>query len=310
VRVLTGLDSSAIRELRERDEFFWLDLNNLTEEQVDELQEIFGFHELAIEDTKRFDQRPKIDQYGDYVFVVFYGAETDADRFDLVEVHIYISGSYVVTVRRGHCESLVAARARLAREPQHPEQFVVYRIFDALTDSFFPILSWLDEEIDRLEDEITEDPSDEARQRLFRFKRQLVELRRVVSPQRDMFARAFEDVGSLPGLEPGNRDYFRDVYDHLIRISEQIDTSRDLLTSAVDVYLTTVSNRLNAVMKQLTIVATIFLPLTFVTGFFGQNFRWMVDHIDSFTAFALLAGGGIAIPVILMLGLFKRSGYL
>jgi magnesium transporter len=309
VRVLTGLDRAAIRELRERDEFFWLDLDSPTDDQVDELQETFGFHELAIEDTKKFGQRPKLDPFGDYVFVVFYGALTSGKDSELVEVHIYISGSYVVTVRRGHCESLAGARERLEREPTHPEQFVVYRIFDALTDSFFPILAALDDEIDQLEDDIAQQPSDEELQRLFRFKRKLVELRRVVSPQRDMFARAFEEVGMLPGLQPGNRDYFRDVYDHLIRISEQIDSYRDLLTSAMDVYLTTVSNRLNVVMKQLTVVATIFLPLTFVTGFFGQNFRWMVDHIDTFGAFVLLAGGGILIPVVVMLVLFKRSGY-
>jgi magnesium transporter len=310
VRVLKGLDRAAISELRERDEFFWLDLDSPAEEQIDELGDIFGFHELAIDDTKSFGQRPKLDQYGDYVFVVFYGVSTSATDFELVEVHIYISGSYVVTVRHGHCEALASARERLERDPAHPEQFVVYRVFDALTDSFFPILEAIDEKIDQLEDTIVEDPSDEARRHLFQLKRRLVELRQIVSPQRDLFARAFEEVGELPGLEPGNRDYFRDVYDHLIRISEQIDTYRDLLTSAMDVYLSTVSNRLNTVMKQLTVVATIFLPLTFVTGFFGQNFAWMVRHIDTFEAFVLLAGGGILIPVIVMLALFKRSGYL
>jgi magnesium transporter len=309
VRVLTSLDRAAIQELRERDEFFWLDLESPTDDQVDELRDLFGFHPLAIEDTENFGQRPKLDSYGDYVLVVFYGASPNTEDPELIEVHIYISGSYVVTVRRAHCETLAAARERLKREPSHPEQFVVYRIFDALTDSFFPVLAVMDQEIDELEDQIAVDPSDQARQRLFRLKRRLVELRQVVAPQRDVFARAFEDVGSLPGLEPGNRDYFRDVYDHLIRISEQIDSYRDLLTSAMDVYLSTVSNRLNTVMKQLTIVATIFLPLTFVTGFFGQNFGWMVDHIDTLAAFLLLAGGGVLIPVIVMLVLFKRSGY-
>ena len=145
---------------------------------------------------------------------------------------------------------------------------------------------------------------------MFGLKRELVDLRRVVSPQRDMFARAFEDVGTLPGLEPGTRDYFRDVYDHLIRISEQIDSYRDLLTGAMDVYLSTVSNRLNAVMNQLTIVSTVFLPLMFVTGFFGQNFGWMVRHVNTLEAFLIFGVGGLLVPLVLLFAWFKRNGYL
>ena len=125
-----------------------------------------------------------------------------------------------------------------------------------------------------------------------------------------MLARAMDQMVQVPGLEPGTSDYFRDVYDHLIRISEQIDSYRDLLTGAMDVYLSTVSNRLNHVIKQLTVVATIFLPLTFVTGFFGQNFGWMVEHVDTLEAFLIFGVGGVIVPVAVMLMLFRRSGYI
>src|SRR5437868_14325310 len=114
---------------------------------------------------------------------------------------------------------------------------------------------------------------------IYTHKRLLVAMRKIITQQRDIFARAGNDIIQLPGLEPSSRDYFRDVYDHLIRISDLIDSYRDLLTGAMDVYLSTVSNRLNAVMKQLTIVATIFLPLSVITGFFGQNFGWLVRNI-------------------------------
>jgi magnesium transporter len=134
-------------------------------------------------------------------------------------------------------------------------------------------------------------------------------MRKVITPQRDMFARAGDDIISLPGLQPGTRDYFRDVYDHLIRISDLIDSYRDLLTGAMDVYLSTASNRLNAIMKQLTIIATIFLPLAFVTGFFGQNFGWMVEHVDSLTAFLPLGGGGLLVPAVALLVYFRRAGF-
>src|SRR5205085_6595101 len=152
-----------------------------------------------------------------------------------------------------------------------------------------------------------EQPTDEQLQKIFRLKRDLVTLRRVVSPQRDLFARAFDDITALPGLQSSNHDYFRDVYDHLLRISDQIDTYRDLLTSAMDVYLSTVSNRLNLVMKQLTIIATIFLPLSFVTGFFGQNFAWLVNHIDTLGAFLAFGIGGLLVPLVLLLRWFRRA---
>jgi magnesium transporter len=120
-----------------------------------------------------------------------------------------------------------------------------------------------------------------------------VALRRVVSPQRDLLARRTDDILELPGLESDTRNYFRDVYDHMLRISDSIDSYRDLLASTRDAYLSMVSNRLNSISKQLTIVATIFLPLAFVTGLFGQNFKWMTDHIQSFAAFATLGIGGL-----------------
>ena len=135
-------------------------------------------------------------------------------------------------------------------------------------------------------------------------------MRKVITPQRDLFARAGEDIIQLPGLEPSSRDYFRDVYDHLIRISDLIDSYRDLLTGAMDVYLSTVSNRLNVIMKQLTIIATIFLPLTVVTGFFGQNFGWLVRHITSFPDFAVFGVGGMVVPIVALLIWFRRSGFL
>jgi magnesium transporter len=242
--------------------------------------------------------------------VVFYGARLEGERVALTELHGFISGSYVVSIHRAPCMELNELRTLFERDHERAEQFVVYKIFDTLTDSFFPVLSAMDEEIDVIENEIVEQPTDEQLRTIFRLKRDLLAMRRVVTPERDLCARAIEDIADLPGLEPGKRDYFRDVYDHLIRISDQIDSYRDLLTSAMDVYLSTVSNRLNQVMKQLTIIATIFLPLAFVTGFFGQNFAWLVKHIDTFGAFLAFGLGGVALPLLLLLRWFRRAGYL
>jgi magnesium transporter len=310
VRVLTALDRAQVEDLRRRDEFFWLDLKDPSNDDLNALQEIFGFHPLTIEDTREFGQRPKLESYGEYVFVVFYGARAEGDRVGLTELHLFLSGSYVISIRRELCAELEEVHATLEKAGARGEQFILYKIFDALTDSFFPVLSGMDEQIDAIENEIIEQPTDQQLQTIFQLKRDLVAMRRVVTPQRDLFARAIDDITALPGLEPSAHDYFRDVYDHLIRISEQIDSYRDLLTSAMDVYLSTVSNRLNQVMKQLTIIATIFLPLSFVTGFFGQNFGWLVQRIDTLGAFLALGVGGVLVALVLLVGWFRRAGYL
>jgi magnesium transporter len=139
-------------------------------------------------------------------------------------------------------------------------------------------------------------------------KRLLVGMRKAVSPQRDAFASVAGGIAALPGLTEEDEHYFRDVYDHLIRISDLIDSYRDLLTSAMDVYLSTVSNRLNAVMKQLAVIATIFLPLSWLTGFFGQNFRWLVGQIGSWETFVGF-GGTELIVLVILLAFFKRQGW-
>jgi magnesium transporter len=310
VRVLTALDRSQIEDLRRRDEFFWLELDQPRDEDLIELGELFGFHPLTLEDNRKFGQRPKLEDFSDYAFVVFYGARLEENRTALSEIHLFISGSYVISIHREPCEALHELRAALEHDPRKGEQFILYRIFDTLTDSFFPILTAFDDQIDAIENEILLQPTDEQLQRIFSLKRDLVGLRRVVTPQRDLFARAIDEIATLPGLEPASHDYFRDVYDHLIRISDQIDSFRDLLTSAMDVYLSTVSNRLNQVMKQLTVIATIFLPLAFVTGFFGQNFGWLVDHIDTLAAFLAFGVGGVILPLVLLLAWFRRAGYV
>ena len=244
------------------------------------------------------------------MFLVYYGARPEGGEDDdmLVEVHAFLSGGFIITLHHRPCAELDELRARLARQADRSEQFIIYRVLDALTDSFFPALEGIGIQIEQLEAEILEKPTDEHLERIFDLRRHLVSLRRVVSPQRDLLARATDDILDLPGLEADTRNYFRDVYDHMLRISDLIDSYRDLLASSRDAYLSMVSNRLNSISKQLTIVATIFLPLAFVTGIFGQNFKWMTDHIQSFAAFAVFGVGGLVVAAIALLIWFRRGG--
>jgi magnesium transporter len=180
---------------------------------------------------------------------------------------------------------------------------------DGLVDSFFPILDEFDDRIDQLEDQIFLNAGDAQLQEIFAMKRLLVGMRQVVTPERDLFASLVGGVSELPGMSEKDERYFRDVYDHLIRITDLIDTYRDLLTGAMDVYLSTVSNRLNIVMKQLAIIATIFLPLSWLTGFFGQNFGFLVNHIGSAGTFVLLGLGTEVLAVGVLFMIFKRRGW-
>jgi magnesium transporter len=310
VRFIESIDREAIADLRKRDEFFWLDLTDPGVPESRQLQEAFGFHPLALEDMLKRDQRPKLEDYADYMFLVYYGAGRKGGEVRLEEVHAFLSGSYMVTSHRHPCPALDEARERLSQQDVRSEQFVVYRVIDALTDSFFPTLGRVDDEIEALEDEIFERPGDDQLQRITKLRRELVELRRVAAPQRDLLARGIDEIAAIPGLESDSRTYFRDVYDHAIRIADQIDSYRDLLAGARDAYLSVVSNRLNQITKQLTVVATIFLPLGFVVGFFGQNFKWLVVNIDSAAAFWVFGVGGLVLSVAALLAWFRRASYL
>src|ERR1700716_67904 len=261
--------------------FFWIDVDQPVDEDFAVLRDVFKFHPLAVEDAEHFDQRPKIEEYDNFVFLVVYGANPDDDR--LVEVHCFYSEKFLVTVHRDEAPAFTEVRKRYVKRtrPIDNPGRLLYEIIDALVDSFFPILSDFDDRIDELENQTFLNANDTQLQEIFRMKRLLVGMRKAVTPQRDMFASLAGGITQLPGMSSEAERYFRDIYDHLIRISDLIDTYRELLTSSMDVYLSTVSNRLNSVMKQLTVMATVFLPLTFVTGFFGQNFGWMVGHIKS-----------------------------
>jgi magnesium transporter len=310
VRFLDRIDHEEIADLLKRDEYFWLDLTGSGEGEVKELEDLFSFHPLALEDTLKRNQRPKLEDFGQYMFLVYYGAGTGAEAVELQEVHAFLSGSYIVTVHPHRCGALDEARQRMSAQQPRSEQFVVYRVLDGLTDSFFPVLEALDDRMERLDTEIFEEATPAHLEEITELRRQLVALKRVATPQRDLLARGVDDILEIPGLEADSRNYFRDVYDHAIRISDQIDSYRDLLAGTRDAYLSIVSNRLNQITKQLTIVATVFLPLSFLVGFFGQNFKWMVENIDTEASFF---GFGIGLLVLSALGLlawFRRGSYL
>ena len=302
------LTRESAESLLASDRFFWIDIDQPIEEDFAVLRDVFRFHPLALEDSEQFGQRPKLDDYDDFVFLVVYGAVPDDDR--LVEVHCFYSQRFLITVHRDDAPAFTEVRQRYVKRKKVDDPGrLLYRIIDALVDSFFPILADFDDRIDELENQTFLNASDAQLQEIFQMKRLLVGMRKAITPQRDMFAGLIGGVAELPGMSEEDERYFRDVYDHLIRISDLIDTYRDLLTSSMDVYLSTVSNRLNSVVKQLTILATVFLPLTFITGFFGQNFGWLVRNITGWPVFLGLGIGLEVATVVFLMMFFKRRGW-
>ena len=293
---------------------FWLDLDDeAADGTVSELLGVhFGFHPLAVESAERFNQRPRVDDYDTFTYLVARGA--DPQHTGKAEVHCFWTTRYVVTVHRGESPAIAQVRTRLGRhhasEAADPEIIIVYYVVGSLVDTFFPLLSKLDDRIDALEDDILKAPTEAQLGELFEMKRTLMDMRKVIAPQRDMMASISAGVADCPGMTDEANRYFRDLYDHLIRLADEVDSYRDLLTSVMDTHLSTVSNRLNVVMKQLTIIATIFLPLSFLTGFFGQNFAYLVRGIAStwtFVVFGIALELGAAIALVVV---FRRRGWL
>jgi magnesium transporter len=316
MEVLERVDHDRIAQLRERDEFFWLDVTGPSPDEIKMLGELLGLHPVAIEDTVEFDQRPKLDSYGDHLLFVFYtvrkGRNTGEGLFEPVEVHIYISGGFVVTIRRAECTQLDALHHELDNADSEAEDYIVYKVFDVLTDAFYPIIDALEERIDALESHVLlSRPSREHLAEIYRLKQRVHDLSRRVVPQRDRFTTGSEAILDLPGLARGTREYLRDVGDHLVQIASELHRQQEDLTALTSTYFNANANRLNAVATRLTIGGTFFLIWTLVTGFFGQNFGWLVKNIDTRHDFYLYGVSALVVPTLIVGTMFwvKRKDW-
>ena len=298
----------AIEQALKEGTLLWLNLADTGPDTIALLREVFKIHPLAVEDAQEFDQRPKVEDYDDFVYLVAYGA-CGLDQ-PLVEVHCFYAENFFVSVHRDEIPAVTEACHALTRLHTDRRLVAMYRLLDSLVDSMFPYLATFDDRIDELQDQIFSKPTEDQLAQMFALKRQLVNMRKLVTPQRDMVSSMLAQVIPIPGMTAESERYVRDLYDHLIRISDMVDSYRDLLSGSLDAYMSMVSNRLNDVMRQLTIIATVFLPLSFLTGFFGQNFAWLVDRIGSPAAFFGIGVGTEVLAVVGLLTMFRRRGWM
>ncbi len=301
--VMTAVEGDRIAGHRARDEFFWLDLAEPADTDIDALREALDLHPMALEDTREFGQRPKVDVYQDYVLVVYYSVlpSHEPERVvETVETHVYVSGHWIVTVHRARVPLLERLHEALAPEGTQEEDYLVYRILDGLTDAFFPAIRSIEERIDALEAHVLERPRRELLRTVYRRKQEVHELQRLVAGQRDQFQTASAAIIDLTGLSRGSREYLRDVGDHLAQIGGELQRQNDDLTSLMGIYFNASAERVNRTATRLSVVATFFVVWTLITGFFGQNFRWLVDNVESRTDFLIFGVGGLLVPTLVL----------
>jgi magnesium transporter len=289
----------------------WLDVNAPCEDDLDRLQHEFGLHPLAVEDLRRPQQRPKVDAYEGTLLVVLFDVGQDArGHLRLNEVAVFIGSGFIITIHARPVPALRSVAQRWLQQPQmvepSPPGFLLYRIAIALIDEYFPITDQLDLRVERFEDDLFErfDPS--SLQALLRMRRDLVQLRRSVAPQRDVFttlARHDDDV-----LDARTDAYFADIVDLVLRLMDTIDTMRERLGTALDSYLTLQSNALNETMKRLTALTVMIMLPTVIAGVYGMNFDRMPElHWDLGYPFALLLMTAVVFSAWLV---FRRKDWL
>jgi magnesium transporter len=307
-----------ISEVVERpDTFIWIGVFEPDELLLRKMQEEFGLHDLAIEDALSAHQRPKIERYEDSLFVVLRTAEiaprkpTEVCHVQYGEIHVFLGTNFILTVRHGYATSFTQVRTRVEATPHLLKlgpAFALYAIMDFIVDQYFPIIDALGEELETLEQRILSQPfSRETTTQIYKLKRDLIALKRVVSPVIEMSGRLqrFEDGDLIP---IDTRPYFRDVYDHTLRINEMIDSVQDLLGTALEAHLSLLSVSQNEDMRRLAAWAAIFAMATAIAGIYGMNFEYMPElgwRLGYPFALALIAGACLWIYRI-----FKKAKWL
>lgn len=283
--------------------FVWLDVSTPTEDDLAWLARAYDFHPLAIEDCRNFNQRAKVEAYHNYLFLSLTAVTRRDGELTPREMEAFLGHDFLITVHRESLDALAHARAHWKQNQR--ADFLLYLIADHIVDACFPLLDEMEDEIDELEDAILENATQATLHRIFTLKQQLIALRKVVAPMRDVMNALASTRFHL--VEDRTALYFRDVSDHLMRIYDLIETSRDLLGNALDAYLSIVSNRLSEVMKRLTLITTIFMPISFLVGFGGMNFA----HIpfDDARAFGIMLALLLITPSLMFVW-FWRSKWM
>ncbi len=297
--------------LHDTEGLFWVDFSNEPKELVEKtFAEVFKFHPLAIDDALKESHVPKVDDWGDYVYVVVHSLSFDEKDYELEthEIDVFLGKNFLVTHHKDPFTStdhVWNTCQRDARYLARGADYLLYNIIDTLASELMPIVDKMDDAIDHLEDDVFAGTDRTVLNRIFSIKRAVLHLRRIIIPQREVMNRLARDTYAV--VDPSERIYFRDIYDHFVRLADINDTLRDLISGTLDTYLSVTANRTNDIMKVLTIFTALFMPLTFFTGFFGMNFETLPFGSAAF--FVVAIAMMIAMPLVLWRW-FKQQGWI
>lgn len=293
----------------------WLDLNG---DELDVcrkvMEDVFHFHPLAVDDALVETHIPKIDDWGDYIYLALEGVHSEQLLDDInksLELDVFMGAQYIVTYHSQTIRAVEVVWANCQRDQrllQRGSNYLLYQIMDELANEYMLLIDRLDERVEDIEDKVMEEPDSDLLQSIFRIKRSLLNMRRIVAPQREVLNKLSR--GDFELVNQKERMYYRDVYDHLVRVQDITENLRDLVSGALDTYLSVVNNRLNDIMKTLTIITTLFMPLSFLTGFFGMNFFQPSGGMRAWTAmlpFLITLGIMVALPAGMFLWMRKRA---
>jgi magnesium transporter len=314
VRVINDIAEAGI-ELKNPKSLVWVDLND---ESIIEtrhiLTDIFKFHPLSVDDALVETHIPKIDDWVDYLYLSIIAIKTNQPLEDLdksLEIDVFLGKNYIVTYHPEDIHVIDVVWKNFQRDERRfmrGSNYILYQIMDELANDYMTMIDKIDMEAESIEDQVMERPDNKLLQQIFGIKRSLLNLRRIVAPQREVLNKLSR--GDFAVIEQKERMYYRDVYDHLVRVHDITESLRDLVTGALDTYLSVVNNRLNDIMKTLTIITTIFMPLSFLTGFFGMNFFGPGDQLNQWTgrpAFIVTLAIFVILPMSMFLWMRKRD---
>lgn len=278
------------------------------------MRQQFGFHPLAIDDALQESHVPKLDDWDDYLYIVLHAIVFDASQnpdLSTQEVDIFLGKNYIVTHHDQPVNAIDRTWSLLPRDERRIKNGVdhlLYRMIDEIVTSYMPVVDQLDEVIDTAEDEIFDRPTPQMLERIFAIKRAVLHLRRIIGPQREVLNKLARDEFKV--VDAHERVYFRDIYDHLVRLYDLTESIRDLVSGALDTYLSVINNRMNDIMKTLTVITTLFMPISFIASFFGMNFFQPVANLATWTrygSFLLTLLVLISIPSGMFLWIRRRG---
>ncbi|MBI4343890.1 MAG: magnesium/cobalt transporter CorA [Candidatus Omnitrophica bacterium] len=272
--VEAGLSTARLRKaLEDEGCLLWVDIEGPEDAEVELLLEVFDLHPLTVEDCIMPNARPKVDEFEHYLFVVLQGLVRVDGKLKTAELDVCLGRNFLITVRSERIRSVEDVCARVEKKSPiitRGADFLFYALTDALIDSYFPILEGVEARVDELETKLLADSTEQQVHQILGVYHELMALRRTLAPHREVISRL--NRGDMPFIRPANAAYFRDIYDHVLRMSDLVDSCREVTTMSLEAYATLVSNRLNGIMKTMTAFATLAMPLIIVTGIFGMNF--------------------------------------